>query len=369
MARSARHKVFLGMAAGVGKTYRMLQEGNAEAENGRDVVIGYLEPHGRAETEAQARGLERLPRRRVVHRDLSMDEMDLPAVLARAPELCLIDELAHTNAPGVEHGKRYEDVADVLAAGIDVFSTVNIQHLESLNDQVAELTGVHVRETFPDRVLVEADEVVMIDLTPEALLLRLREGKVYPLERLDSALNNFFKIENLQALRETALRQVAEAVGENRLTREVVGTRDDMAAGMSQAVGERLLVMFEPGPSAQRLVRRAWRSSRRLGAPIDLLWVQRPGRELTPDEDDGLTAIRRLAGVLGVSVLVEEGDDLAETVARVAKDRGTTYLLLGRPEVRRGFDRLGESLPEKLTKRLPGVDIRLVAERSTEDRP
>ncbi len=157
-------------------------------------------------------------------------------------------------------------------------------------------------------------------------------------------------------------------MGENRLTREVVGTRDDMAAGMSQAVGERLLVMFEPGPSAQRLVRRAWRSSRRLGAPIDLLWVRRPGRELTPEEDDGLTAIRRLAGVLGVSVLVEEGDDLAETVARVAKERGATYVLLGRPEARRGLDRLGESLPEKLTKRLPGVDIRLVAERSTEDR-
>ncbi len=364
----ARHKVFLGMAAGVGKTYRMLQEGNAEAENGRDVVIGYLEPHGRAETEAQARDLERLPRRRVRHRDLTLDEMDLPAILARAPELCLIDELAHTNAPGVEHEKRHEDVQDVLNAGIDVFSTVNVQHLESLNDQVAELTGVRVRETLPDQVLVEADEVVLIDITPEALLLRLREGKVYPLERLDSALNNFFKIENLQALRETALRQVAEAVGESRLTREVVGTREDMAAGMIQAVGERLLVMFEPGLSAQRLVRRAWRSGRRLGAPIDLLWVRRPGRELTETEEDGLAAVRRLAAVLGVTVMVEEGDDLAETVARVAKTRGTTYLLLGRPEVRGGIDRLRESLPERLTKRLPGVDIRLVAERSTEDR-
>ncbi len=178
-----RHKIFLGMAAGVGKTYRMLQEGHAEAEAGRDVVIGYLEPHDREETTAQARGLEVVPRREVALRDVGVEEMDLPGLLARAPELALIDELAHTNPAGLEHGKRYEDIADVLAAGIDVFSTVNVQHLESLNDQVAELTGVRVRETVPDSVLGEADEVVLIDLTPEALIARLREGKIYPVEQ------------------------------------------------------------------------------------------------------------------------------------------------------------------------------------------
>ena len=151
--RRGRYKIFLGMAAGVGKTYRMLQEGQAEAESGRDVVIGYLEPHGRAETIALAAGLEIVPRRRVIYRDSVLEEMDLPAVLGRAPELCLIDELAHTNAPGVEHEKRFEDIEDVLAAGIDVFSTVNVQHLESLNDQVAELTGIRVRETVPDAIL------------------------------------------------------------------------------------------------------------------------------------------------------------------------------------------------------------------------
>ena len=159
-------KVFIGMAPGVGKTYRMLQEGVAEADSGRDVVIGYLETHGRAETLAQAEGLEIIPRRRVTYRGTPLEEMDLPAVLARKPELCLIDELAHTNAPGVEHEKRFEDVRDVLEAGIDVFSTVNVQHLESLNDQVAQLTGAHVRETIPDAVLSAADEVVLIDLTP-----------------------------------------------------------------------------------------------------------------------------------------------------------------------------------------------------------
>src|ERR1700691_5956230 len=167
------------MAPGVGKTYRMLQEGAAEADNGRDVVVGYLESHGRAETVAQAEGLEMIPRRRVTYRGTTLEEMDLPAVLARKPELCLIDELAHTNAPGVEHEKRYEDVRDVLEAGIDVYSTVNVQHLESLNDQIERLTGSRTRETIPDEVLSMADEVVLIDLTPEALIARLKAGKVY----------------------------------------------------------------------------------------------------------------------------------------------------------------------------------------------
>src|SRR5271156_6009526 len=207
------------MAPGVGKTYRMLQEGVAEADNGRDVLIGYIKPHGRAETIAQAQGLEIIPRRRLVYRGTPLQEMDLPAVLARKPELCLIDELAHTNAPGVEHEKRYEDVRDVLEAGIDVFSTVNVQHLESLNDQITQLTGSITRETIPDEVLSMADEVVLIDLTPEALIARLKAGKVYRPERVPAALNNFFKVENLSALRETALRQVAEDVEVKPLVR------------------------------------------------------------------------------------------------------------------------------------------------------
>ena len=276
-------KVFLGMAAGVGKTYRMLQEGRAEAKDGRDVVIGYLEPHGRRETIEQANGLEFVPRREVDYRGTVLEEMDLPAVIARAPDLALIDELAHTNAPGLEHEKRYEDVADVLAAGIDVYSTVNVQHLESLNDSVCELTGVRVRETMPDSVLNDADEVVLMDLTPETLLDRLREGKIYPSERIDSALNNFFRIENLSALREVALRQVAQEVEAKRLVKEPLGQREDRLAdsAASQAVGERLLALIKPTPRAQRLVRRAWRSAQRLGAEIDLLWVKKPGYKPT----------------------------------------------------------------------------------------
>jgi two-component system sensor histidine kinase KdpD len=347
---TGRHKVFLGMAAGVGKTYRALQELRAEHETGRDVVIGYLEPHARAETESQADGLPRLPRRRVQHRDLALEELDLPALLARKPELCLIDELAHTNAPGLEHGKRYEDVADALAAGIDVYSTVNVQHLESLNDQVAELTGVRVRETLPDSVLSAADEVVLVDVTPPALIERLRAGKIYAPARVPAALNGFFRTENLEALREVALRQVAEDVEHKRL-REVA---------IPQAVGERLLALVTPQASSQRVVRRAWRSAQRLGAELDILTVLSPTRDPSPAEREQLEALRRLASLLGAHVIEEAGDDLPETVARVARERGTTYVLMGRPQRKRVVDRL--------LRALPGIDVRIVADRSQRER-
>ncbi len=365
-ARRGHLRVFLGMAAGVGKTFRMLLEGHAELENGRDVVIGLLETHGREDTARLAEGLPFVPRRRVTYRGTTLEEMDLEGIIARAPELCLIDELAHTNAPGVEHTKRYEDVDQVLAAGIDVLSTLNIQHLESLNDQIAELSGIRVRETIPDAVLGHADEVVFVDLTPEALLDRLRAGKVYRPERIDAALNNFFRIENLSALREVALRQVAQEVGQKRLaTVEPVGTRDDLIAGdMPQAVGERLLALVEPYPGAQRLVRRAWRSAQRLGAPVDLLWIRPPGVELSEDQQQSVRALRHLGSVLGAQLLVEESDTIPEAIADVARRRGTTYILLGRSRPARGVARLRIPLPQRLMELLPGVDVRIVADRS-----
>jgi two-component system sensor histidine kinase KdpD len=365
---AGHYKIFLGMAAGVGKTYRMLQEGQAEAAAGRDVAIGYLEPHKREETSAQARGLEVVPRRPVAIREVGVEEMDLPALLARAPELALIDELAHTNAPGLEHGKRYEDIADVLAAGIDVFSTVNVQHLESLNDQVAELTGVRVRETVPDSVLGTADEVVLIDLTPEALVARLRAGKIYPGESIDAALNNFFRIENLAALREVSLRQVAEEVEAKRLTLEVgerLGTREERVASEApQAVGERLLALVRPQPSSQRLVRRAWRSAQRLGTDLDLLWVKPPGGPIEGEVERQVTALRQLASVLGATLLIEEHDDVVAAVARVARERGSTYIMVGESSPRHGLARLREPLPQRLMEATPpGVDVRIVAHR------
>ncbi len=364
MARG-RHKVFLGMAAGVGKTYRMLQEGQAEAEAGRDVVIGYLEPHGRAETLAQAQGLETVPRRRVTYRDAVLEEMDLPAILRRAPELCLIDELAHSNAPGVEHEKRYQDIEAVLGAGIDVFSTVNVQHLESLNDQVAELTGTRVRETVPDAVLSSADEVILIDITPQSLIERLIAGKVYPGDRVQAALNNFFKIENLSALREVALRQVAEEVEAKRIPATTGHGREErlIDSAAPQAIGERLLALIKPLPSSQRIVRRAWRSAQRLGAELDLLWVT----DHDPDEveREQVEALRRLASVLGAHLLVEHGDDVALVAQRVAADRGTTYVLMGTPKPRSAIQRLTRpALAFRLIGLLPGIDLRIVADRS-----
>jgi two-component system, OmpR family, sensor histidine kinase KdpD len=360
------HRVFLGMAAGAGKTYRMLLEGHGEQDAGRDVAIGLLESHGRQETARLADGLPIIPRRRVLYRGRELEEMDLPGILARAPELCLIDELAHTNVPGVEHAKRYQDVDDILAAGIDVMSTVNVQHLESLNDQVDELTGIRVRETIPDAVLERADEVVMIDLTPEALLERLRAGKIYPSERIDSALNNFFRIENLAALREVALRQVAQEVGHRRLT--TVGTAEingeTLAGAAPPAVGERLLALIEPYPGAQRLVRRAWRSAQRLGAQLDLLWVKPPHGQPSPEEERSLAALRQLASLLGARLWVEESDDVAALAAEVARRLGSTYILLGRGRPRRGLARLRTPLPQRLMELLPGVDVRIVADRA-----
>jgi two-component system, OmpR family, sensor histidine kinase KdpD len=366
-------KVFIGMAPGVGKTYRMLQEGVAEAESGRDVAVGYLETHGRVETMAQATGLEIIPARHLSYRGTPLEEMDLPAVLERAPELCLIDELAHTNAPGVEHEKRYEDVRDVLDAGIDVYSTVNVQHLESLNDQVAELTGARVRETIPDAVLSGADEVVLIDLTPEALIARLRAGKVYPPERVPAALNNFFKIENLSALRETALRQVAEDVEIKRLVRipSPVVRRDEdglpaIAATGPQPIAERLLALATLAPHSERIVRRAWRSAQRLDAELDVLVVRPPGRPPSPEDRRRLEELRRLTAMLGIQLRLQEGEDVADVAIDLARSLGATYVFIGTPSERRGLGRLGggaeRSLLMRLLRGLPGVDVRIVAD-------
>jgi two-component system, OmpR family, sensor histidine kinase KdpD len=348
------------MAAGVGKTYRMLQEGKHAQAEGRDVVIGYLEPHDRPETAALAEGLETVPRLRAQHSTLELEEMDVDAVIRRAPELALVDELAHTNAPGMRNEKRYQDIDEILDAGIDVISTVNVQHLESLNDEIAELTDVRVRETFPDGVLEQADEVVLVDLTPEALQERLRAGKVYTKERAEVALQNFFRGDKLSALRELALREVAEDVGQRR--------QSAVLDPLSQvAVAERVLALVEPQPKSQRIMRRAWRSAERLGAQLDALWVRKPGYELSDEEQVSLAALRRLAIVLGAHFLEEEGDDLVSAVQRVADERGSTYVFVGTPDESRRREILRGSLLSALVRQLPGIDVRVVANRA--DRP
>ncbi|MGZ8716646.1 MAG: histidine kinase, partial [Gaiellaceae bacterium] len=263
--------------------------------------------------------------------------------------------LAHTNAPGMRNEKRYEDIVEVLEAGVDVISTVNVQHLESLNDQVAELTGVRVRETFPDSVLSAADEVVLVDLTPEALQARLRAGTVYSKDRAEVALQNFFSVEKLSALRELALREVAENVEARR--HAVV--LDPLS---QQAVAERVLVLVTPEPRSQRIMRRAWRSAERLGGELDVLWVDNNGNR-SEEERVSLAALRRLAVVLGAHFLEEEGE-LIPTVRRVVAERGITYVILGTPNESRRREILRGSLVSALVRNLPGVDIRVVQNRA-----
>lgn len=364
---TARLVVYLGMAAGVGKTFRMLSDAHDELADGVDVVIGYLEPHDRAATIAEAIGLEVVPRRITEYRGTRLEELDTTAVLARKPAIVLVDELAHTNAPGSVHQKRYEDVRDLLAAGIEVWSTMNVQHLESLNDQVNELTGTRVRETVPDGLLSEASEVILIDLPPEALIERLQDGKIYPTERVPAALNNFFKIENLGALRTLSLRQVADDVEAKRLTIAPANSRL-RAAGQSapaQAIGERILALITPTPRAHRVVRRAWRSAQRLGCALDILWVKPSNREPTDAELDQLTAIRSLASMLGAEFHTETGDDVAQIVRQLAQQLGTTYVVLGPPGHRNALRRaMQPSLIDRLLVELPGVDVRVIADRS-----
>jgi two-component system sensor histidine kinase KdpD len=348
------------MAAGVGKTYRMLQEGRQAQAEGRDVVIGYLEPHDRPETAALAQGLEQVPRLRSAHGGLELEEMDVDAVVERKPELALVDELAHTNVPEARNRKRFEDIDEILAAGVDVTSTVNVQHLESLNDEVFEITGVRVRETFPDRILDEADEVVLVDLTPEALQERLIAGKVYPQARVETALANFFRIDNLAALRELVLRELAEDV-EARRTPVILHP-------LSQAaVAERILALVTPEPRSQRILRRAFRSAQRLGAEVDALWVRKPNRQPSDAEAASLAALRRLASILGAHFLEVEGERLVEAIREVARERGSTYVFVGTPDESRLTEIRRGSLVSALVRELPGVDIRVVADRVLRD--
>ncbi|MFA4928671.1 MAG: histidine kinase [Patulibacter sp.] len=370
MTERGHHTVLLGMAPGVGKTYRALEDVRLAREAGRDAIVAVVETHGRRETAERIGDLEVLPRRAVEHGGVAQQELDLAGLLRRAPALALIDELAHANAPGLEHEKRWQDVEAVLDAGIDVISTVNVQHLESLNDQVAELTGVRVRETVPDRVLVDAEDVMVIDLPPEALLRRLRDGRIYGPERIAAALNNFFRIEQLDALREVALLQAAEEVGARRIRSQPPPCRPgDVDSGRpgsgdaTCAVQERMLVLVSARPSGQRVLRRAWRSARRLHAPLTILHVRAPGPAPGDDERRRIDAIADLARRLGIELRIEEADDLTVAAARVVRELRVSYVIAGAPRPARGLRRLGRPLAVRLLDALPGVDVRFVADR------
>jgi two-component system sensor histidine kinase KdpD len=363
-AGRGRLKIFFGANPGVGKTFAMLEEARARRLEGMDVVVGVVETHGRTETAALLTGLEVLPRREIAYRDVILPEFDVDAALARHPTLILVDELAHTNALGSRHEKRWQDVDDLLAAGISVYTTLNVQHLESLNDVVAQITGVQVRETVPDSVFDAADEVELADLTPDDLLIRLRQGKVYFLEQAERAREQFFRKGNLIALRELALRRVAE-----RVDAQMRGYMVEQGIRETWPVGERLMVCIGSSAASARLVR----AGRRIAATLRCEWialhVETPGAaSLTRDDRAALVENLQLAEEFGARTVTVQGRNIAEEVLAYAAGHNVTRILVGKPTRARWLDRLGGSLVDRLVRGGADVDVYVITGDAEEPR-
>ncbi|WP_029007444.1 sensor histidine kinase [Azospirillum halopraeferens] len=350
-------KIFLGAAPGVGKTYAMLEEAHRRLGEGVDLVVGIAETHGRQETEALLGGLEVLPRRTIEYRGRPFGEMDLDAILERRPRLVLVDELAHTNIPGSRHVKRWQDVDEILDAGIDVYTTLNVQHLESLNDVVERIAGIKVRETLPDGVLQRADEIELIDLPPQELLKRLAEGKVYVPEQARRAAGHFFTPGTLTALREMALRQAAE-----RVDAQMLRFRSVHAVERPWPTRERILVCLADGPSAPRLVRVAKRAAERRGAPWVALYVETHRHAALAEADkDAIALALRLAEQLGGEGAVVQGEDVAREVMAFARARNVSQIIVGRPHPRRRFGVLRPSVTRQVLANSADFDILVVS--------
>ncbi|HZR43391.1 MAG TPA: universal stress protein [Ktedonobacteraceae bacterium] len=371
--RQGRLRVYLGAVAGSGKTYAMLAEGHRRESRGTDVVVGYVETHGRAQTQAQLGDLEVIPRKKVTYRGVTLEEMDTGAVIARHPQIALVDELAHTNAPGSKHAKRYQDVEELLDAGIDVVTTLNIQHLESLNDMVASITGVRVRETLPDRILDQADEVELIDISPHALRQRMRHGNIYPPERIEAALNNFFREGNLTALREIALRRVAEKT-ESQLQQYMTEHKIDQIWPAS----ERVLVGFDHRAHTRQVLRDAWRLAHGLHADLIAVSIQpqgyqawmgkliaffRHGHDLPRQQELAQHRLEEhalLAEDLGAEVIRTRSNDIAKTLVEIARERQVTQIVLGQPARSRWEEIIRGSTVNRLLRLSTDIDIHLV---------
>ncbi len=357
--RSGRLKIFVGAAPGVGKTYEMLQQARARNQDGYDIVVGVVETHGRKETQALLNGLETIPRKRLEYKGQSLEELDLDAVIARHPQIVLVDELAHTNAPGSRHPKRYLDVEELLNHGIDVYTTVNIQHIESLNDVVAQITHVRVRETVPDSVFDRADAVELVDLTPDDLIERLKEGKVYIPKQAERALEHFFSPPNLTALRELALRRTAERVDEQLLTE-----MQARAIPGPWAAGERILVCISEDPRAAGLIRYAKRLADRLHGPWTALYVEsRRSLQLTEEERDRIADTLRLAEALGgEAVTIPSADQrIADDVIRYAQTNNATQIIIGKSTRTRWFEILHGSVVHDLVRRSGNISVHVIA--------
>src|SRR3989442_3157298 len=325
--RRGKLKVFCGAAAGVGKTYAMLEAAREQRADGIDVLVGYVETHGRAETDALLEGLEILPLRSVEYRGTALREFDLDGALARRPALIVVAELAHTNVPGSRHAKRWQDVVELLDAGIDVYTTVNVQHVESLNDVVAKITGIVVRETVPDSLLEQADDVELVDVPPDDLLERFKDGKVYVPDQAQEAVRTFFRKANLIALRDLALRRTAE-----RVDAQMRVYMHEHAIGKAWPTAERIMVCVSPGPDSARLVRAAKRMADQLGAPWVAAWVETPAQLRLPAEvRDRITRTLRLAEQLGAETFTLPGQKMSEAILAFAHDRNVTKIVVGKP--------------------------------------
>src|SRR5438309_1939268 len=356
---SGRLKIFVGAAPGVGKTYEMLQSAHAKLKAGADVVVGAVETHGRAEAEALLQGLEVLPRKRIEYKDQVIEEMDLDALIARHPQIALVDELAHTNAPGSRHPKRYLDVEELLSRGIDVYTAVNIQHIESLNDVVAQITHVRVRETVPDKIFDRADAIELIDLTPDDLIQRLKEGKVYVPKQAERALEHYFSPGNLTALRELALRRTAERVDEQLLTH----MQANAIAG-PWAAGERVLVCVSEDPRAAGLVRYAKRLADRLHAPWTAISIEtRRSLQLGEEQRDQLADTLRLAEALGGEALTipSAGVRIADDVIAFAHANNVTQIVIGKSTRSRWFEIVRGSVVHDLVRRSGNISVHVIA--------
>lgn len=365
-----RLKVYLGYAAGVGKTYQMLVDAQELRSQGNDVVIGYFEPHGRADTISQTVGLEAIPRRQVEYRGAIFEEMDTEAILRRAPQICVVDEFAHTNVPGSERQKRWEDIMVLLQHGIDVLTTMNIQHLESLNDQISHITGIRVRETIPDWVVKQADEVVMVDLTPGALLNRLKRGVVYSPDKAERALENFFREPVLAALREMALRQTAHEVDVRHLTPDGASPRFAPSGAVSAnragyRPGERLLLHITSEPATAALIRRGRRVADYLQADCIAVAVERSAKleALSPEERDRLNKHLEFARNLHIDTRVLEGEDAASALVEFARANKVTQIFIARPQKTSWTGVFGRSLVQQVVRLATEMRVTVVAER------
>jgi two-component system sensor histidine kinase KdpD len=359
-ARRGKLRIFFGYAAGVGKTYAMLQAAHRERRDGVDVVVGYVEPHGRPETEALRDGLEALPTLAVPYRGVELQEFNLDAALRRHPQLLLVDELAHTNAEGLRHAKRWQDVAELLDAGVSVWTTLNVQHIESINDVIAQITGVVVRETLPDAVLEQADEIELVDVTPAELVERLEAGKIYRPTEAERALSNFFQKGNLVALRELSLRQAA-----NRLQRDVEAARHERAAAAPWLTGERLLVCVGPSPSSARILRSAKRLAISLSAEWLAVAVNTGGDGLMAGQAWELTGQNlRLAESLGAETHTLIGSHVAETLLDFARERNVSKIVVGKTAQSWWKRRLIGTIVDQLLRRAGDIDVYVVSGES-----